>query len=503
MALSRNIRAAVQVETVARASWDAYAILNFPEQQEPHRDRSRLKVIDGTRRMGKTEWAVVELIDTCLQAPRTKCLFLALTRKDAKDIVWDRLKELNDDYFLGANVNESSLTLTFLNGSTITVGGAKDRKMARRWRGRGYDLIIIDECQNFPSHLREFVDHDLKPSLLKRGAKGRLVMMGTPAEIPGIGYWEEAVAANGDGTRSWKLFQWKLDHNPNLGTAAEIDDFLAEMAESMGGADDPAFQREYRGKRVPPTNIDRPYIYDVTKQDFDARVIEEINTKKVKHTRWALPLAGDWKFVFGIDLGSRACSAIIVWGMTDLAPGTVWLVEEFLAPRMLPDTLWAKIVERRAIYNPLEMAVDEGALGVMICDGWRAPPYSLPVVAADKMAKEVQADFLSAAMSRGAVKIPKKSRMAEDMVVCRWDPDLLAKGKRRIALNPHSDVIPAGRYGFKKAHAIATSLRLPERLKTVEDKVRDELKAEREDAARKGSRSYGAQAQAALARWKR
>jgi len=349
------------------------------------------------------------------------------------------------------------------------------------------------------------VESILKPSLLGAGRRGRIVLMGTPAEIPGVGYWEERVV-----DPKWSKHTWTAHDNVTLGTREEIDAFLDDMAESMkdeGGREAPRFQREFLGKRVPPRNLDRPFIYDVAKQDFTAKVLEHVEGKALRFTRWELPIGGEWRFVFGIDLGSTDASAIVVWGCTDAEPGTIWLVEEFVSVKMLPDALWAKVNERRAIYHPLEMAVDEGGLGKMISEGWRAPPYSLPVVPADKTAPEVQADFLSAAMARGAVRISKHSRMASDMAVARWDPDWLAKGKRRVARDPHSDVIPAGRYGFKKAHAVATSLRPVAPKPTILEQVAaDELRERREAAERaeRMRRGWGAgRGREMLERWRR
>ena len=217
-----------------------------------------------------------------------------------------------------------------------------------------------------------------------------------------------------------------------------------------------------------------------------------------------------------------------MWGTSDARPGKIVLVEEFLAPRMLPDTLWAKIVERRAFYGAgpldaerfgvvgaqsagvLEMAVDEGALGSMIAEQWRQPPYALPVTAAEKTAIEVQADFLSAAMNRGDVLISKFSVMAADMAVARWDEKKLREQHKRVeAKTPHSDIIPAGRYGFKKIHAIATSLRAPTAAPTVEQKESTELERERREGAEKARRLMegrpviGASRREAVDRWRR
>lgn len=506
MSVSRYHRQIITTEQRARASWDPSRIL-LPVQFKVSNDNARLIVIDGPRRIGKSKLAAVLLLETALKIKRARCLFLALTRDDARDIVWQELRQLNEDYALGGTANEVTLELVFRNGSRIRLGGAKDRTQAERRRGRFYDLVIIDECQTFPSHLRDLVEAILKPSLLGAGRRGRIVLMGTPGEIPGVGYWEERVNDPG-----WSKHGWTTHENTSLGTKEEIDAFLAEMAESMkdeGGWDAPRFQREFLGNRVPPRNLDRPFIYDVTKQHFEAKIIEQIDAKDIRLTRWELPLLGEWRFVFGIDLGSVDASAICVWGATDAAPGVVWLVEEFISVKMLPDQLWARVNERRAIYKPLEMAIDQGGLGKMIADQWRAPPYSLPVVPADKLASEVSADFLSAAMARGAVRISKFSRMAADMAVQRWDSKELAKGKRKVALDPHSDIIPAGRYGFKKIHAIATSLRIVKPPLTIVEKVQAQEDADRKEASARARAAMTGRpyvmsgGREALAKWRR
>lgn len=456
--LSRHHRGVSAAAEVARAAWDPARLL-FPEQAAVWRDRSRLRVVDGTRRCGKSFEAAVELVDEALTKPGARCLFLALTRDDARELVWEEIRALNDRYMLGGVLNEVRLEAEFPNGSRVRVGGAKDRRQAERRRGRFYDLVIIDEAQLFPSHLRELVEGILKPALMGRGRTGRIMLMGTPAEIPGIGYWEERVA-----DKRWSPHSWSLRDNPHLGTPAEVEAFLAEMADTMGGTDSARFRREFLGERPPPDkDSDRPYRYDPTVNHYDSAVLARVTDRKARRywTRWALPLGGRWIFIFGIDLGSKDASAIAVLGATDAAPGKVWLVEEFISPKLTPDIMMNEIQARRPTYSPLVMAVDEGGLGKMIAEGWRAPPYHLPVTPADKMAFEVSADFVSGALSRGDLMIPKTSRAAEDMAVLRWDPNKWEQGKRKIALQPHSDIEPAIRYAFKDAYAHATALRPP------------------------------------------
>lgn len=506
MLLSRHHRRSAEADTSARGRWNPAAIL-LPPQLSVHNDNARLRLVDGSRRCGKSFFASVELVDTALRIPRARCLFLALTRDDARELVWDDIVKFNEQYALGGVTNEARLEMSFPNGSVIRCGGAKDRRQAERRRGRFYSLVIIDECQLFPSHLRELVEQILKPALMGKGKRGRIVLMGTPAEVPGVGYWEQKV-----NDKFWSKHRWTLRDNRHLGTPEQIQEFLDDQAREAGGGNlelgrqSPGFRREYLGERPPANDNDRPFVYDPSINDFTAypgaekRVLEQWTKREgnriATFTRWALPLAGNWRFTFGIDLGSRAASALIVLGTTDAAPGKIWLIEEFTSTRMLPDKLRDYINERRLVYSPNLMAVDEGALGDMIADQWRAPPYCLPVVAAQKTAPEVTADFVSAAMSRGDFFLCGESRTAEDMAVMRWDDDYLQKrGKRRVANDPHSDAVPACRYAFKDAHALAMSTRAPKPVaKTVDEQLAKELAEEKREAQQRKDNPYRAMA---------
>lgn len=525
--LSKHHRALLRAEEQARAKWDP-ALLLFAVQLTAFGDPSQLRIFDCTRRAGKSRLAAVMLLARALTKRRAKCLFLALTREDARDLVWEWLLEYNRDYALGGRYDQVRLEMRFPNGSRIRLGGAKDQTQSRRWRGRGYDLVIIDECQTFPSHLQDLVESILLPSLLKEGGHGQIVMMGTPAEVPGVGYWEMKVAEAGVfgapdwadkvNAGAWSKHKWDLHQNPHLGTPEEVERYLDKMAATMGGRLSSRFQREFCGHRPPPDALDRPYQYDPQKCDpaacgYEMPLAADSYTKHEADrwevfNRWELPLGGNWTFIEGVDIGSRAASAIGTLGVTDAAPKKVWLVEEWLGTRPGIAKLGDKLVERRAVYQPKVTAVDEGALGDMIADQWRGPPYFLPVTAAEKLHEHVHCDFVSAAMARGEFMVPKESRLAQDMAVLRWDQKKMENGKRIVAKQPHSDIEPACRYGFKDAHALAMATRAPVKVDTSpEAQERRALAQERREPERRRQREahgFGPRTgRQVLDRWKR
>src|SRR5262245_28039581 len=98
--ISKHHRRFTAQETQARAAWDPTRILLAP-QLEARNDNARLRLIDGPRRIGKSKLAAVMLLETALAIRRARCLFLALTRDAARDIVWQELRTLNEDYALG------------------------------------------------------------------------------------------------------------------------------------------------------------------------------------------------------------------------------------------------------------------------------------------------------------------------------------------------------------------------------------------------------------------
>lgn len=154
----------------------------FPRdwQRQCHRQRKRFTVLALHRRAGKTELAIMELLDCALKFDKDLGLFfyVAPYLKQAKAIAWARLKaRVEPMRQLGAvDVNESELSVTIKsNGAVIRIFGADNPDAMR---GVRLDGCVIDEVAQIKP---EVWQDTLQPALSDR--KGWALFIGTPQGV--------------------------------------------------------------------------------------------------------------------------------------------------------------------------------------------------------------------------------------------------------------------------------------------------------------------------------
>lgn len=199
-------------------------------QQEVHRNRTRFRVLALHRRAGKTELALMELLDRALKTTAELSLFayLAPFLKQAKVIAWARLKaKVEELRRLGAvDIVEGDLTITFRhNGAQIRVLGADNPDALR---GARLDYAVLDEV----AQIKPEVWNDIvQPMLSDR--RGGALFIGTPS---GINLFSELFY------RAAELPEWSSARYTVYDTqaidAAEVERLKRDMAEA-------SFAREY------------------------------------------------------------------------------------------------------------------------------------------------------------------------------------------------------------------------------------------------------------------
>ena len=456
-----------------RRDWDPPSILT-PWQLDVFNDPAEVVVTDAGRRTGKTKEFAVELLDDAVTKPGQDLDFAAKTEIDAKDLLYDDLDGLNTEFRLGGRWRKN--VLRFPNKSKIRLTGAKDPGEAqRKWRGRGKDKVILDEVQMLP-YLREMLFEAILPALVRGGRNGRLKVGGTPGEVEGVGCWEEIRAGK---FPKWSIHVGTIYDNPHV---TDVDAFLAARAAELGGYDSPTFQREYlrNNKLGPGVDSTLVYRYSKDRNHPEGIRIQVIETPEGKGRVFLGLPGGKWIYLLAVDLGHvRDASSIWVCGITDAAPGKIWLVEEWLFGKRPKQTALAEGINARiAKYRPVVSLCDEGALGAQSADWLRAEPYSVPISAADKAHALATTDALNAALLSGAWQISAESQTAQDLVRLRWDPKKMQTGKRVMALEPHSDLEPCMRYLWPVASGILASVKAPPPRKTEEELESDEIRAE-------------------------
>lgn len=142
-------------------------------QKEILEHPARFKVVVAGRRAGKSYASIASLAKHA-RFPNKRCLYIAPTYRMAKQIIWDDLKGFLSDVNWVRKINESELTITLVNGSTIMLRSADNPDSIR---GIGVDHLVIDEAADIP-RLEDTWRAVIRPTLSDRS--GSALIVGTP-----------------------------------------------------------------------------------------------------------------------------------------------------------------------------------------------------------------------------------------------------------------------------------------------------------------------------------
>ena len=144
-----------------------------PQQKEMHDNLKRFNVLPCHRRLGKTVFAINQLVKSGNQNKQLnpRYAYIAPLYKQAKSIAWDYLKHFTKD-IPGVVANESELRIDFPWGLRIQLFGADNPDSLR---GQYFDGVVIDEVAQCPPSLYGEV---IRPALADR--KGWVIFIGTP-----------------------------------------------------------------------------------------------------------------------------------------------------------------------------------------------------------------------------------------------------------------------------------------------------------------------------------
>jgi hypothetical protein len=185
--------------------------------------------------------------------------YVAPTYRQAKQIVWRKLKNKLRDLRWSQKINEAELTIILKNGSQISLKGADN---ADSLRGIGLDFLCVDEFADIDPEAWYEV---LRPTLADK--QGKALFIGTPK---GIGNWAHDLYMMPQDNDSWASFQYTTIDGGNVkpeeieAAMKDLDErtfrqeFLATF-ETYTGRIYYAFDR--KGNCEPPTSIDLSVIY--------------------------------------------------------------------------------------------------------------------------------------------------------------------------------------------------------------------------------------------------
>lgn len=189
--------------------------LNFtlhPPQLEIFNSPAQYKVVAAGRRFGKSYLSCVALLIEALRETNDKgydlkskeVWYVAPTFQQAKDILWNLLKELGRDVIKGTV--ENTATATLINGRTIKLKGS-DRPDTLR--GSGLSFVVLDEYAFMKPDVWEEI---LMPTLAD--VEGSALFIGTP---DGKNHFYDIYKqASEDPSEKWDSWHFNSTDNPIL-----------------------------------------------------------------------------------------------------------------------------------------------------------------------------------------------------------------------------------------------------------------------------------------------
>jgi PBSX family phage terminase large subunit len=451
-------RQAKKVDTAPKFNFNDHC---FPAQVEFFKgDGPRFRTAVCSRRAGKTVGIAADAIDTCVKEPGVICLYITLSKRNARNIIWGDIQKIIADYDLKAKVNQVEMSILFDNGSKINIEGAKDRSEVEKYRGWKLRKAYIDECQSFRPYIKDLINEVITPAL--RDLRGELYLTGTPGPIP-TGYFYES-----SHSPKWHNHKWAAFDNPHLNNLPGLPHYnpklperdlevtLTEERELKGITElDASYRRETFGEWI---------------EDVDS-LVYKYNVKSNDYT--ILP-KGEYTYVMGVDIGFNDADAIAVLAYSS-EHNKVYLVDEFVKAKQTISELAQAIIEIDNVYGCVKKVIDAGALGKKIQEEI-VQRYGINLEAAEKQRKIEFIELMNADMRTGKIKAKANSRFAEDAKLVQWDHDKSTPDKLVVSNMYHSDICDAVLYAYRECRHF-----LYEKPKSIHHRNSDEYMDLQED----------------------
>ncbi len=194
-----------------------------PAQLEIFNSEKRFKVVAAGRRFGKSRLAAWILLIKALQSESKDVFYIGPTFQQAKDIMWDMLKDLGKDLIAAAHENTAVLTL--INGRKIYLKGS-DRPDTLRGVGLAY--VVLDEYASMKPNVWEQI---IRPTLAD--VQGGAMFIGTPA---GKNHFYD-IYVDALENDDWEAFSFNSTDNPFI-----PDEEIEEARKAMSSM---AFRQEF------------------------------------------------------------------------------------------------------------------------------------------------------------------------------------------------------------------------------------------------------------------
>jgi hypothetical protein len=166
-------------------------------QSQISNSKKRFRVLVSGRRFGKTYLCITEMMKYATKV-KQNIWYVAPTFKMAREIVWNKLKEMLSNFKWIDTINESNLSIKVKKtGSIISLKGCENYDSLR---GVGIDFLILDEFADIDEKAWTEV---LRASIAD--TEGDVLMCGSPK---GFGNWSYRMYLKGKQDAEWDSFQF-------------------------------------------------------------------------------------------------------------------------------------------------------------------------------------------------------------------------------------------------------------------------------------------------------
>ena len=386
-----------------------------------------------SRRAGKSTGESARLVSKAMENAGSDVYYVCSTRDDAEAIMWDVLLELCDKVFgpTGYIKNITKLQIKLPNRSRIKVTGCPDVASIKKFLGRAYSHVTIDECQDFqPELLKRLINKAIIPALIDY--QGSIAMIGTPPMIHAGPFYE--AFHNSGKFKGWEKHGWTMADNPWLErkakkTAQEI--LQDELDRRELDEPDAEMKREFLGLWV-QGNDELVYRYSPDKNTYDV-----------------LPDRNDWTFVLGIDLGYRDETAFtIVAYCKHLAE--LYLIDDFAKPGMDITDIANEIKTLAATYDIATVVIDSATGGANWVEEVNRR-YGVYAVTADKTDKEGFIKTFNDCLRKGVIKVKPDAHVIKEWMKLGWRTSINT-GKRKEDPNLPNHLCDAFLYAWRHCY---------------------------------------------------
>lgn len=266
--------------------------------------KEKIPVILSSRRLGKSWWALVYSIETCLKKPNAVVKFVAPTKEMINDIIEKTMPKILEDCppLLKPVQLRSKYTYKFHNGSRLEMAGINSGH-ADKIRGSFADLCIVDEA-GFCNDLLNTVRSVLIPTTTN--TKGKIVLLSTPP----IDLEHDFLKLVEDAEARGVLIKKTIYDNPRI-QPDEIEQILAAYP---GREKHPDFKREYLCQIQKNTELS-------VIPEFDDELIKTIVRE------WHKPPMYDC--YVGMDLGFKDLT-VVIFGYYDFRAAKLIIEDEIV-----------------------------------------------------------------------------------------------------------------------------------------------------------------------------